>query len=148
MNGEHSPCSGQAARSFGDFSPGVALLLPPAGSSPGGQSLGGLSPGAARLFPPLGQPEVCARSLPVRHASSLLGEWPGQPGACVHSPRARRAFSLCGPSARCQLGLRKPSDRNPGLFAVWEGVASLGLSLPFSSPRCFLPPAGMGRLFS
>ena len=35
-----------------------------------------------------------------------------------------------------------------GLFAVWEGVASLGLSLPLSPPPCLLPPAGMGRLFS
>ena len=31
---------------------------------------------------------------------------------------------------------------------MWEGVASLGLSLPLSPPPCFLPPAEMGRLFS
>ena len=31
---------------------------------------------------------------------------------------------------------------------MWEGVASLGLSLPLSPPPCLLPPAGMGRLFS
>ena len=31
---------------------------------------------------------------------------------------------------------------------MWEGVASLGLSLPLSLPHCLLPPAGMGRLFS
>ena len=30
--------------------------------------------------------------------------------------------------------LRKSLDRNRGLFAVWEGVASLGLSLPLSPP--------------
>ena len=50
------------------------------------------------------------------------------------SPRARRAFSLRGPSARRRSGLRKYSDRNRGLFAGWEGVASLGLSLPLSPP--------------
>ena len=32
-----------------------------------------------------------------------------------------------------------------GLFAVWEGMPSLGLSLPLSPPPCLLPPAGMGR---
>ena len=71
-----------------------------------------------------------------------------QPEAWAPSPRVRRAFSLGGPSACRWSGLRKSLDRNRGLFAVWEGVASLGLSLPFSPPRCLLPPVGMGRLFS
>ena len=31
---------------------------------------------------------------------------------------------------------------------MWEGVASLRLSLPLSPPPCLLPPAGMGWLFS
>ena len=31
---------------------------------------------------------------------------------------------------------------------MWEGVASLGLSLPLSPPPCLLPPAEMGRLFA
>ena len=44
--------------------------------------------------------------------------------------------------------LRKSLDRNQGLFAEWEGVAVLGLSLPLSSPPCLLPPAGKGWLFS
>ena len=50
------------------------------------------------------------------------------------SPRARCAPSLCGPSARRRSGLRKALDRNRGLFAGWEGVASLGLSLPLAPP--------------
>ena len=50
----------------------------------------------------------------------------------VPSPRARCAFSLRGPSALRRSGLRKSSDRTRGLFAGWEGVASLGLSLPLS----------------
>ena len=82
--GEHSPCSGQAACSFG-----------------------GLSPGAP-------------------------------------SPLARRAFSLRGPSARCRSGLRKSLDRNRGLFAGWEGVASLGLSLPLSPPPASYLQRGWG----
>ena len=67
-----------------------------------------------------------------------------QPEAWAHSLRMRRAFSLRGPRARRQSGLRKSSDRTRGLFAGWEGVASLGLSLPLPPP----PPAGMGQLFS
>ena len=37
-------------------------------------------------------------------------------------------------SARRQSGLRESSDRNRGLFAGWEGVASLGLSFPLAPP--------------
>ena len=57
-----------------------------------------------------------------------------QPEAWAPSPWAQCAFSLHGPSVRRQSGLRKSSDRNRGLFAGWEGVASLGLSLPLSPP--------------
>ena len=98
--GEHSPCSGQAARSFGGLSPGVRCLFPP-----------------------------------WRAVRAARGVAP--------SPRVRRAFSFRGPT-----GLRKSLDRNRGLFAVWERVSSLGLSLPLSPPPCLLPPAGMGQLFS
>ena len=44
------------------------------------------------------------------------------------------APSLRGPSARRRSGLRKSLDRTRGLFAGWEGVASLVLSLPLSPP--------------
>ena len=60
------------------------------------------------------------------------------------SPRARRAFSLCGPSTRRWSGLRKSLDRNRGLFAGWEGVASLGLSLPLSPPPASYLQRGWG----
>ena len=53
-------------------------------------------------------------------------------------PRPQRA-----PPVRSQEVFRQ----EPGLFAGWEGAASLGLSFPLSPPR-LLPPAGMGRLFS
>ena len=59
----------------------------------------------------------------------------------VPSPRARCAFSLRGPSARRRSGLRESSDRTRGLFAGWEGAASLGLSLPLSPPP---PPTSSG----
>ena len=97
---------------------------------------------------PARQPKVLAASPRVRPAFSLRGERFRQPEVCACSPRVRRAFSLRGPSARRRSGLRKSSDRNQGLFAVWEGVASLGLSLPLSPPPCLLPLVGMGRLFS
>ena len=57
-----------------------------------------------------------------------------QPAVLAASPRVRRAFSLRGPSARRRSGLRESSDRNRGWFAGWVGVASLGLSFPFSPP--------------
>ena len=57
------------------------------------------------------------------------------------SPRARRAFSLRDPSACRRSDLRESSDRNRGLFAGWEGVASLGLSLPLAPP----PPSYLQR---
>ena len=56
-----------------------------------------------------------------------------QPEPWAPSPRARRAPSLRGPSAR-RSGLRESSDRTRGLFAGWEGAASLRLSLPLSPP--------------
>ena len=108
--------------------PWCGAPFPSAASGPGSQRLGALSTGAPHLFP-LWRAAWAARGL----APSLL---------------ARCAFSLCGPSTRHRSGLRKSSDRNRGLFAGWEGVASLGLSLPLSLPRCLLPPAGMGRFFS
>ena len=57
---------------------------------------------------------------------------------------ARPAFSLRGPSARRRSGLRKSLDRNRGLFAGWEGVASLGLSLPLSPPPASFFQRGWG----
>ena len=89
----------------------------------------------------LPQPERPRRLFPPRRAARAARGF-------APSPRASRAFSLRGPSAHRRSGLRKSLDRNWGLLAGWEGVASLGLSLPLSPPRCLLPPAGMGRLFS
>ena len=129
MCGEHSPCSGRAAR---------GLLAP--------------SPQARRAF-------------------SLRGERPRQPGACAHSPppdaarlfpprratraarglapspQMQRAFSLRGPSTRRWSGLRESPDRNRGLFAGWEGVASLGLSLPLAPPPAPYLQRGWGGSF-
>ena len=78
------------------------------------------------------------------HTFSLRSEQLGQPEVWAHSPRMRRAFSLRGPSARCWSGLRKSLDRNRGLFAVWEGVAFLGLSLPLSLPPASYLQGGWG----
>ena len=113
------------------------------------------------------QPAVLAPSHQVLHAFFLRGERPGQPGVCARSPpgtvrlfpprqaaqaarglapspRARRAPSLRGPSERRQSGLRKSLDRNRGLFAGWEGVASLGLSLPLAPPPASFLQRGWG----
>ena len=40
--------------------------------------------------------------------------------------------------------LRKSLDRNRGLFAGWEGVASLGLSLPLAPPPASYLQRGWG----
>ena len=114
-----------------------------------------------------GQPEVLAASPRVRRAFSLRGERPGQPGVCARSPLgamclfplwraaraarglapspgARRAFSLHGPSACRWSGLRKSLDWNRGLFAGWEGMVSLGLSLPLAPPPSSYLQRGWG----
>ena len=84
----------------------------------------------------------------LQAAVAVCGEhWPC-PGWAVRglapSPRARRAFSLRGPNARRRSGLRKSLDRNRCLFARWEGVASLGLSLPLSPPPASYLQRGWG----
>ena len=80
-----------------------------------------------------GQPEAW-RPLPERAApfpSATSG--PGSQRLGALSTGAPPP-SLRGPSARRRWGLRKSSDRNRGRFAGWEGVASLGLSLPLAPP--------------
>ena len=67
-----------------------------------------------------------------------------QPAVLGASPRARLVFSLRGPSAPRRSGLRKSLDRNRGLFAGWEGVASLGLSFPLSPPHASYLQWGWG----
>ena len=91
-----------------------------------------------------GQPVVLAPSPWVLRAFSLCGEWLRQPEVCAASLRVHRAFSLRGPSARRRSGLRKSLDRNRGLFAGWEGVASLGLSLPLAPPPASFLQRGWG----
>ena len=91
-------------------------------SGSGSQRLAGVLPGAARLFPPR------------RAAQAARG--------LAHSPRVRRAFFLCGPSAQCQSGLRKSTDRNRGpVCRVGGGGFSGAEFAPFPSP---LPPSSSG----
>ena len=104
--------------------PGCCAPFPSAAGGPGSQRFGALSTGAVRLFPPR------------RAARAARG--------LVPSPWARCAFSLRGPSARRRSGLRTSLDRNPRLFAGWEGVASLGLSLPLSPPPASYLQRGWG----
>ena len=58
----------------------------------------------------------------------------------LRQPEAWRPLPGCTPpfpsaaSARRRSGLRESSDRTRGLFTGWEGVASLGLSLPLAPP--------------
>ena len=81
---------------------------------------------------PARQPAVLAPSPRVLRALSLRGERSGQPGFGALSTGAPRPFPPW--PQRAAGSLRKSLDRNRGLFAGWEGVASLGLSLPLSPP--------------
>ena len=84
---------------------------------------GTLSPGAARPFPSEAPASISARAGWV-------------PAACV-----------------CSLELASsrdpPGEKTGGLFAGWEGVASLGLSLPLSLPLAsYLQRDGTALLWS
>ena len=62
--------------------------------------------------------------------------WHPLPGRAAPPPSAA--------PARRRSGLRKSSDRTRGLFAGWEGAASLGLSLPLSPPPASYLQRGWG----
>ena len=59
------------------------------------------------------------------------------------SPRARRAPSLHGLSEP-PVGSQEVFRQEPGLFAGWEGVASLGLSFPLAPPPASYLQRGWG----
>ena len=164
MCGEHSPCSGHTGfapyRSVCAFpvytaqAPGCsvwsgpcvecsssfrvlhksadsvapACCVFPGLSGSGSQRLARALPGAARLFPP------------QRAAQAARGLGALSPGAAgLFPPWPQRALPV---------GSQEVFRQELGRFAVWEGAASLGLSLLLSPPPCLLPLAGMGRLFS
>ena len=143
--GEHSPCSGQAACSFGGLSQVLCAF-----------SLRG------KRF---GRPEVCARSPRVRRAFSLRGERPGQPGVWrpLHGRAAPFPSAVSGPGSQrlgaLSTGTPRPLPprprgsqevfrQDPGpVCRVGGGGFSGAEFAPCPSP-CLLPPVGMGRLFS
>ena len=133
--GEHSPCSGQAARSFGGFSPGAACLFPPRRAARAARGLHALSPGAACLFPP-------------RRAA------PGSQGLVCTLPRVRRTFSLCCERPRWPEAWRPlpwcgapfPSAAS-GSGSQMLGALSPGAALLFPPwPQC-APPVGSQEVF-
>ena len=132
--GEHSPCSGQAARSFGGFSPGAACLFPPRRAARAARGLRVLSPGAACLFAPRQAARVARGLAPsprVRHTFSPCGERPGQ-------PEAWRLLPWCGapfPSAVSCSGSQR-------LGAVFLGVMRLFPPRPQRAP-----PVGSQEVF-
>ena len=120
--GEHSPCSGLAARYFGGVSPGVVSLFLPWRAARAVRGLCSVSTGAACLFPPL------------RVAQAARG--------LEHSPRVRRAFSLRGPRMCRRSGLRNSLDRNRWpVCRVGGGGFSGAEFATFPSPR---PPTSSG----
>ena len=130
--GEHSPCSVHTG-----FAPhrGVCAFPVYTAQAPGCSIWSGPCVECGSSFrdllsgPPQKRGFGCACVLCLPRPERFM-----QPEAWTPSPRAHRAPSLRGPSARRRSDLRKSSDRNRGLFAGWEGVASLGLSLPLAPP--------------
>ena len=116
-----------------------------------------LWPGSQQFWRPL--PGCCAPFLST--ASGL-----GSQGFVCGLPRARCAFSLRverpgsqrfgalstgaphlflpRPQRTPPVGSQEVLDRNRGLFAGWEGVASLGLSLPLAPPPASFLQRGWG----
>ena len=135
--GELSPCSGHTG--FAPYRGVCAFLIYTA-----------QAPGCSLWSGPCVE---CGSSFRVLHKSAgsvvpAFCAFPGLSGQAARglalSPRARRAFSLRDPSAGRRSGLREPSDRTRGLFAGWEGVASLGLSLLLSPPPASYLQRGWG----
>ena len=82
------------------------------------------------------------------------------PGCGAPCPLRGPSLSFCAPCV-CSQELASSHDHpgcrpsrisgslwieTGGLFAVWEGMPSLGLSLPLSPPTCLLPPVGDGPI--
>ena len=120
--GEHSPCSGQAASSFGALSPGAVRLFSPRRAAPAARGLRAFSAGAVCLFRP------AARGLRVLYSGAVR----------LFPPR--RAAATGGVSGSPYIGTGPVCRVGGGGFSGAEFA-------PCPSP-CLLPPAGVGRLFS
>ena len=99
-----------------------------------------------------GRQELDGRTLPGRCALSPLWFRPQflcVPGGCPSLVSFQVASSLDSPSG-CRPSRISGSLwlETAGLFAVWQGVPSLGPSLPLSPPPCLLPPVGDGPVHS
>ena len=82
------------------------------------------------LSPPLPQPQfLCAGRMPA---------------ACVCSQELASSHDPPGGGCRPSRISGSLWIETGGLFAAWEGMPSLGPSLPLSPPPCLLPPVGMG----
>ena len=109
---------------------GLRFVPSPAQAAQAARSLtGALSPDAVRLLPSAAPASV----------SACAG---GVCAPCVYSWEL--AFSR-DPPGGCRPSRISGSLwlETGGLFSVWEGMPSLGLSLPLSPAPCLLSPAGM-----
>ena len=80
------------------------------------------------------QPGAWANFPPMWRAFSLCGEQPRQPKAWATFPRCGAPFLSAAPALTAGRVSGSLYIGTEGLFALWEGVASLGLSLPLSPP--------------
>ena len=142
--GEHSPCSGQAACSFGGLSPGAARLFPPRRAACVARGLHVFSPGAACLFPRQREAQAARGLAPfplARCAFSLRSERPGKPG--VWRPLHGRAAPF--PSAARRPGSQGFGALSTGALRLFPprraAQAARGLA---PSPRAHRAPSLRG----
>ena len=162
MCGEHSPCSGHTG-----FAPyrGVCAFPVYLAQAPGCSVWSGPCVECGSSFRVLHKsadlvgPAFCA--FPGLGGSGSQGLGRPLPGCGAPFPSAAPACTACSLRLFRGVGEELASSRGPpgggcrpssisgilyigtgGLFAVWEGVASLGLSLPLSSYP--LPPTSSG----
>ena len=118
----HFVVSGPGSQRLGRPLPRGGAPFPSAASGPGSRGLGRSHPGGGTPFP---------SAAPARAAGWVPAAWFVHRSWPQPRPSQRRVSTI--------QNLRKSSDRNRVLFAGWEGVASLGLSLPLSpTPASYL----------
>ena len=168
--GEHSPSSGHTGSAlhrgvcafpvYTAQAPGCSIWSGPCAACR--SSFGVLHKSADSVAPAFcaspglsgsGSQGLDGRTLPGRGAPSpLLGPslsfcppagW--VPAACVCSQELASSHDPPGGGCRPSRISGSLWIETGGLFAAWEGMPSLGPSLPLSPPPGLLPPAGMGR---
>ena len=93
-----------------------------------------------------GSQELDGLFLPSAAPASVSAHAGGVPVACVCSQELASSHDPPGSGCRPSRISGSLWIETGGLFAVWEGMPSLGPSLPLSPPPCLLPLTGWAGL--